>query len=147
MRDLFNNVNVVSGMNSIVVNDDTEGTGLTVDLQGYDSAMAVVNVGAEGDTLSGSVKFDLKIQHGDLSDGSDMAGVTDQYQLIGVSADLTAGIFATIDDNAEAPAVHRIGYRGPKRYVRIFADTTGTHTNGTPMGIVWLRNHAAVNIG
>lgn len=133
MRDLHNNIDVVKAIEAIVVNNDTEGTGLTIDLQGYNACEFVVNVGASGDTLSGSLKLDLKLQHGDLANGTDMAAVADA-DLLGTFA--TGAIFATIDDPAEDSAVFQVGYIGSKRYVRVFVDTTGTHTNGTPLSAV-----------
>lgn len=132
MRDLHNNIAVVEALETIVVNNDTEGTGAVVDLKGYESAEMIVAVGQSGDTLSGAVKFDLFLQHGDLANGSDQAAVT-QADCIGTAP---AGLFATVDDPAEDGAVFRIGYKGSKRYIRVFIDTTGTHTNGTPIGAV-----------
>lgn len=144
MRDIHNNINIAKSLTPIVVNNDTEGTGLAVDGQGYDSVEHVVYVGISGDTLSGSVLINLRIQAGTLADSSDMADVNSATDLIGVSADLTTGIFATVDDPAEDDAVFKIGYRGVKRYTRVLLDVTGTHTNGTPCAAIAMRGHAHI---
>ncbi len=132
MRDLHNNIAVKQALEAIVVNNDTEGTGDTVDLRGYNAASLIVDVGESGDTLSGSVKHDLKLQHSD--NASDWSAVA-QADVVGGTVDAN-GIFATIDADGEDGAIYRIGYVGSKRYIRLFCDTTGTHTNGTPMAAV-----------
>lgn len=130
MRDLHNRISVAKALEAIVVNNDTEGTGAVVDLVDCEAAQLIVNVGASGDTLSGTVYHSLTLQHGDLANGSDMAAVA-QADVVGGT--VTSGVFAVIDDPAEDSAVFSIGYVGSKRYIRLFVDTTGTHTNGTPM--------------
>lgn len=134
MQDLHNAFKVVSALDAIVVNDDTEGTGAAIDLQGYEGAELIVNCGISGDTLSGSVKYDLVLKECDTSGGT----YTAVAQADVVGGTVTSGVFATVDDAAEDPAVFRIGYIGSKRYIKLFVDTTGTHTNGTPMAAVAL---------
>lgn len=138
MRDLHNKITVVEALETIVVNDDTEGTGAVVDLAGANAAELIVAVGQSGDTLSGSVKLDLKLQHGDAANLSDAAAVA-AADVLGSWA--TGGIFATVDADGEDGTVYRVGYRGSKRYIRLFVDTTGTHTNGTPIGAVVVLAH------
>ncbi len=133
MRDLHNNITIAKALETIVVNNDSEGTGEVIDLQGYESAEMIVAVGESLDTLSGSVYFELKLQHGDLANGTDMAAVA-VGDVLGDWA--TGGIFETIDAPAEDGAVFSVGYIGAKRYIRLFVDVTGTHTNGTPIGAV-----------
>lgn len=133
MRDLHNNISVVEALETIVVNNDTEGTGSVVDLVDHESAELIVAVGQSGDTLASNLKLDLILQHGDQAGGGDMAAVAES-DVLGSWA--TGGIFATVDADGEDGAVYRVGYVGNKRYVRLFVDVTGTHTNGTPIGAV-----------
>jgi hypothetical protein len=133
MRDLHNNIEVKQALETIVVNNDSEGTGDVVDLAGYEAAELIVDVGESGDTLSGSVYFDLILKEGDASDGSGMTAVA-EADVLGDWA--TGGIFATVDAAAEDGAVFHVGYIGSKRYIRLYVDVTGTHTNGTPIGAV-----------
>lgn len=141
-RDIHNEISVAKSITPIVGNNDTEGTGLAVDRLGFDSVEHVVYIGISADVLSGTVKMDLRIQAGTLADSSDMADVNDADELLGVTADLTTGIFATVDDPAEDDAVFKIGYRGIKRFTRVLVDFTGTHTNGTPIAAVAMLGHA-----
>jgi len=136
MRDLANNIKVLQALIAAVVTASVNGA--DIDLQGFNSAALALNVGAEGDTLSGSVKFDFVLQEAP-DDGTGSPGtyvnVTDNNKVTYGTVDAN-GIFATVDDNAEAPAVHRIGYIGIERFIRVVVTATGTHTNGTPIGVV-----------
>jgi hypothetical protein len=130
MRDLSNNVVAVVGTVPAVVTADANGT--AVDLQGFESAMVIVNTGIEGDTLSSSVKFDFILEESD--DNSTYTAVTSSTSVTETSVD-SSGIFLTLDANGETPQITQIGYIGAKRYIRCKIDATGTHSNGTPMSI------------
>ena len=138
MRDLHNKITVAEALETIVVNNDTEGTGSVVDLAGASAAELIVAVGQSGDTLSGSVKLELILQHGALANGSDMAAVA-AGDVLGAWA--AGAIFAVVDADGEDGTVYTVGYRGAKRYIRLFIDATGTHTNGTPVGAVCVLAH------
>ena len=130
MRDISNRTKSVNTVDPKVITSDTNGTG--VDLQGFESAMVIVNTGIEGDTLSGSVKFDFILQESD--DDSTWSNVTSSTSVTETSVD-SNGIFLTLDANGETPQITQIGYIGGKRYIRCKIDATGTHSNGTPMSI------------
>ena len=130
MRDLSNNVVAVVGTVPAVVTADANGTG--VDLQGFESAMVIVNTGIEGDTLGSTVKFDFILEESD--DNSTYSAVTSSTSVTETSVD-SSGIFLTLDANGETPQVTQIGYIGGKRYIRCKIDATGSHSNGTPMSI------------
>lgn len=136
MRDISNRTVAVATQVPAVVTADANGTG--VDLQGFNSAMVVVNTGAEGDTLSGSVKFDFILEHSD--DDSTYTAVTSSTDVTEGSVD-SSGIFLTLDANGETPQISQIGYIGGKRYIRCKIDATGTHSNGTPMGVVVVKGN------
>lgn len=131
MRDMANDVSVAATITPIVVNNDTEGTGVAVDLAGYESATLIVHVGVSGDTLSGSVYHTVKLQESATTTSGDFTDVA-AGDCIGTNGQV-------IDDAAEDDVVIKLGYVGNKRYVRAFIDTTGTHTNGTPIGAVVVR--------
>ena len=104
-----------------------------IDMQGFDALTLLAFLGASGDTLSGSVKIELEVQESD--DDSTYTAVADD-DLIPVGSVVTAtnvGTFGLIDDPAEDDQLYFIGYRGNKRYVKINAEFTGTHTNGIPL--------------
>ena len=130
MRDISNVTKAVTCQDAKVFTADTDGT--TVDRQGFESVMFVVNSGIEGDTLSGSVKFDFILQESD--DDSSWSAVTSSTSVTETSVD-SSGIFLTLDANGETPQTSQIGYIGGKRYPRVKLDATGTHSNGTPISI------------
>ncbi len=133
MRDLYNNINVLQALNPQT--STTTKTSSTIDLQGYNAALVLFAIGASGDTLSGSVFWTLKLQHSD--DDSSYADVT--------TADLLGGVSAApivVDAPGEAQLTYKFGYVGAKRYLKGVATPTGTHTNGTPIGILALRGNA-----
>lgn len=136
-RDLEARLDVTASLAPLVRTADANGTG--VDLRGYDGALVVAHVGAEGDTLSGSVLISLELEESD--DDSTYTDVAAGDMLGGVGG--SSGQFALIDDNAEAPAVHKIGYIGSKRYIRVVYNVTGTHTTGTPASAVIVRGLAS----
>jgi hypothetical protein len=86
-------------------------------------------IGASADTLSGSVKFEPKLQHSDAP-GSGFVDVP--------AAELD-GTLSVIDAAAEDEVVQAVSYLGAKRYLRAFVDFTGTHTNGTPLAALVIR--------
>jgi hypothetical protein len=137
LRDLYSNLNPVMAFEPAVVTAD--GNGATIDTRGYDSVMLVAALGATGDTLSGSVKIELEVEHSD--DGSSWSDCADA-DLHKVVTGTNTGTFAVIDSNTEDQAVYSTGYRGTKRYVRMVANLTGTHTNGTEIAGVAILGHA-----
>ena len=128
MKDLANSISAVQSIAPVVGTSDTNGTG--VDLQFFESATVIVNTGVEGDTLSGSVKVDFKLE--ESSDDSSYSAVTAATSVTDGTVD-SSGIFLTLDANGETPQITTIGYVGGSRYIRVVADFTGTHSNGTPI--------------
>lgn len=113
----------------IVANDDNEGASLSVDRLGYQEVLMIASQGISGDTLSGSVYWTIKFQECD--DDATWTNIAD--------GDLKNGAnLWIINAAAEDPTTIIRLYRGGKRYVRIFWDSTGTHTNGTPISGICL---------
>jgi len=131
MFDLKNNIELVESLNAIVKDADTNATG--IDTKGFNSSMAIVNVGAPGITFSGTDKVDIKLE--DSADNSAFTAVTDNNFVTGGTVGST-GIWQTIDADGECNAVYGIGYVGPKRYYRVVLDFSGTHGTGTVFGVV-----------
>ena len=126
-----------------VVTEDADGA--SVDMQEYKEVAFYATVGASGDTLSGSLKFDIGLEHSD--DNSTFAACTDA-QVLGSVASGSTGVFAIVDGATDDEKVYVAQYRGTKRYVRASITAAGTHTNGTPIAITalrWLSNFSPVN--
>ena len=140
-RDLSNNINPAVSLAAAVRTAAANGTG--VDLQGYESATVLVDVGAEGDTLSGSVYFEVSLEESD-----DNSTFTDCAQVAIIDGTIASGgIFLKLDgtDNGNPDStggIFRVGYVGGKRYIRVVLAKTGTHSNGTPIGAMVVRGHA-----
>jgi hypothetical protein len=113
----------------VVANDDTEGTGLTCDRRGYAEVLMIAQQGISGDTLSGSVYWTITFQESD--DDSTWTSIADANLRNGANLWI-------INAAAEDPTTIIRLYVGSMRYVRIFWNATGTHTNGTPISGVCL---------
>lgn len=139
MRDFHRNIKTVQTLDPATTT--TARTGASVDRQGFNAVEHIVLFGASGDTLSGSLKTDVKLEHSE--DGSTWAPVTDAKAVSGgpVSA---AGVFATVDAAGKAQTAYRIGYLGHARYSRVSLALTGTHTNGTPVAAMAVLSKANV---
>jgi len=141
MKDLSNSISPAVSIISAVRTAAVNGGG--VDLQGYESATVLVDVGAEGDTLSGSIYFEVSLEHSD-----DNSTYTDAVQADIIDGTIAAGgIFLKLDGTAggnpdTTGAIFRVGYVGGKRYVRVVLAKTGTHSNGTPIGAMVVKGNA-----
>mgnify|MGYP003134270308 FL=1 len=141
MKDLSNNISPAVSLPAAVRTAAANGTG--VDLQGYESATVLVDVGAEGDTLSSSVHFEVSLEESD--DNSTFTDVAQASIIDGTIA--SGGIFLKLDgttggDPDTTGGIFRVGYVGNKRYIRVVLAKTGTHSNGTPIGAMVVRGHA-----
>jgi hypothetical protein len=132
MRDLYHNVLVTQHFNPAV--STVTRTSAAIDLQGFNSTNVVFSIGQSGDTLSGSVYWTLKLQHSD--DDSVYNDVT--------LADLNnTSLTVVVDSSSKDRTAYGFGYQGSKRYLKAVATPTGTHSVGTPIGMLSLRGTAA----
>jgi hypothetical protein len=147
MQDLSNNIELGNSIINAVKTAAEDGSG--IDLQGFEEATAVVSVGAEGDTLSGSVYFEVSLEHSD-----DDSTYTDCVQADIVNGTIDAGgIWLKLDgttggDPDTAGGQWQVGYVGGKRYVRLVLAKTGTHSTGTPISGLIVKSrprHGAVS--
>ena len=149
------NFDAISGVELLNLNVNEIKTadedGDSVDNRGFESVLHFVTLGVSGDTLSVSVKVELKLE--DSIDDVTFVAVTnaDHVNINTGSSDGVVvepdsnGIFATIDDPAEDDLVYAIGYRGLKRHSRVVYDITGSHSNGMPMSNQAIRSRPAVS--
>ena len=141
MKDMSNSIATAVSLVSAVRTAAANGTG--VDLQGYESATLIADVGAEGDTLSSSVYFEISLEHSD-----DNSTFTDVAQADIVDGTISSGgIWLKLDGTAggnpdTAGEIYRVGYIGGKRYIRGVIAKTGTHSNGTPISLFVVKGNA-----
>ena len=143
MQDLTHNIVVSNSIINAVKTAAANGTG--VDLKGFEEATAIVDVGAEGDTLSGSVYFEISLEHSD-----DDSTYTDCVQADVINGTIAAGgIWLKLDgttggDPDTAGGDWQIGYVGGKRYLRLVLAKAGTHSTGTPISGVIVKSRPRV---
>jgi hypothetical protein len=116
-KDLHNQIHPVPLFApKAAVTDNTAQVSAIIDTLGYRSCEFVLVTGTNADT---DATFTVLVEDGAAADLSDAAAVADQY-LIGTEAQASF----TFADDGEC---RKIGYKGPKRYVRV----TVTPANNT----------------
>lgn len=113
-QDLYNRVTVAKTLAPAA--RTTTAAGTAIDLQGFEAAVAVVEVGAWTD---GTHAFSL--QESDTTTDGDFADVAD--------ADLQ-GTEPTVASGSTQNTVHKLGYLGDKRYVRVKCTITAGPSTG-----------------
>lgn len=116
MQDFLSRMHVARAISPQAARtDNTAIVSQVVDLAGYNGLVFAINIGANTDT---NATFAVLVEHGDQANLSDAAAVPDAH-LSGTEA--LAGFTAADDDNK----VRKIGYVGPKRYVRLTITPAG----------------------
>lgn len=105
-------------------------TPVAIDMQGFGTALLLIEVGVGGITFDATNKVEFVLTHSD--DDATYVAVTDD-DVIGVTG-ITSGIVHSLIAAHAAATVTQIGYRGGKRYLKLLADFSGTHGTATPMG-------------
>lgn len=109
-RDLKNNISPAASL--LPAARTAAADGAAVDLANYAAAVVVIDTG----TISGTTpSFVFEVQESDTTTGGDFTAVADA-DLDGSEPTVTA---------ANDETVHRIGYRGRKRYLRVILKTVG----------------------
>ena len=121
MRDLYNNLKVAPAFGPVA---RPSGAGIEVDLAGFEGAMFVFQSGAMGAVPA---TYTWKLTESNTS-GSGYGDVAAGDMLGGVSTvvfDQTVG--------ADANAAKKLGYKGNKRYIKVYCTES---TAGTPTSII-----------
>lgn len=120
MKDLYNNIEITSILDPVVV--AATATHTDIDLKGFNSACLVVNCGLDAGTgLSDSHKLVFTLK--DSTDGVTYANVETADML---DLTVTAGTVITIDAVGEDNSIYKLGYVGGKRYLELTYTETGT---------------------
>ena len=106
----------------------------SVDTQNFDSVAFAVNVGATGDTLSGTNRVELQVQ--DSDDNTTFTAVSDADLLKAVTGGQASGTFGVLNAGGSVNQVYETGYRGNKRYARVALANFGTTSVGTNMDVL-----------
>jgi hypothetical protein len=128
MRDVHSEMQTAVLIANATYAADT--TPVSVDLQGYNAAEVLLDIGAGGITFSGTNKIEFVLTHSD--DDSTYSNVA-TADVLGAGS-VTNGIIKALTAAHATGDVTRFGYIGGKRYLRLLADFSGTHGTGTPIG-------------
>lgn len=143
MRDGSSRIASVVGIAPSALTDDN--TPAAVDLQGYDSALIQIAVGAGGITFTATNKVEFKVTHS--TDDSTYTAVAAADVVLGQNADSSVGTGGIVKSLVAAHAtadVTEVSYVGGKRYLKILADFGGTHGTATPLAVIVAKGHARI---
>lgn len=133
MRDLYNNIEVTSLLDPVVVS--ATGTITDIDLAGYESACILVAFGTDAGTgLSSSHKLTFVLS--DSPDGTTYTAVETADML---DLTVTSGVVLTLDDTDEDNTIYKLGYVGGERYLQLVYTETGTVS--VPMSVTLIKGH------
>lgn len=108
-RDFHNSIKASRGLSPVAAGtDNTAYVSQIVDTAGFNATEFLILVGANTDA---DATFTVLVEDGDNASLTDNAAVADSF-LLGTEAGAS---FTFADDNT----VEKIGYIGPKRYVRV----------------------------
>lgn len=129
--ELHNNINVVRAISpAAATTNDTAWVSEILDTANYEHNELVLQIGALADA---DATFTVLIEDGDNAALSDNAAVADAY-LLGTEAEAS---FTFADDNE----TRKIGYIGPKRYIRATV-TPAANTGNAFLAGLWLQSGA-----
>lgn len=137
MRDLVHSIGLVTAIAPAVYAADN--TPAAVDLLGFNSATVGIHVGAGGITFSGTNKIEFVLTHSD--DDVTYTPVAD-VDLQGITG-TTGGIVLALTAAHAAATIHKYGYVGNRRYLKLLADFSGTHGTGTPIAATVIKGQAS----
>lgn len=130
MKDLHNNIDIVSVLDPVVV--DKTATYTDIDLAGFNSAELFIWLGTDaGSGLSDSNKLTFTLY--DSNDGTNYA-VVETADMLGVT--VTDGVILTVDSTDEDNTLYHYGYVGGKRYLQLVVTETGTVSCPMAIGVV-----------
>jgi hypothetical protein len=145
-RDLFSNL---AFFQALVPTTLAAGavTGLTIDTRGYDCAVMAVNFGTltSAGAMSADNRWQLKLEHAwtnaagtGASDWSEVYPSQMIHSVIGMAgafSALNSGIFASImsltDLSANTGKMFFVGYKGPRRFIRLVVSLVGLPSVGS----------------
>lgn len=129
LRDLHNNIKASLAEPPVAaVTNDTPYVSSILDTANFGSAEFI---GILGTNTDANATFTVLVEDGDDASLSDAAAVADEH-LLGVEA---MGL-----DFADDNKVFKIGYCGPKRYVRVTVTPSG-NTGDIFFAAIWLQGH------
>lgn len=129
MKDLANSIKCSLAEPPVAAqtNSDTAIVSAILDTADFGGA---VFVGIFGTNTDANATFTVLVEDGDVSTLSDNAAVADEF---------LTGIEAMGLDYADDNKVFKIGYTGPKRYVRVTLTPSGNNSGDVFFAGVWIQ--------
>lgn len=140
MKDLHSGLTVAAAIDAATLTDDN--TPEAVDLRGFKGAEIILAIGAGGITFSDTDKIEFTLIHSDDDSSYEAVTVDD---LLGVAAVGEGGIVKALVAAHATAAVYRFGYVGTRRYLKLLAAFSGSHTTGTPVAALVIKGHGQIN--
>ena len=137
MRDFLHSVLAKRAISSTRVTDNTAPVSQIIDMQGFESALFVINIGtvADADTTIATL-----LEESDTNfSGQNTVADADMTSMTAGTAPLTAAGFQFDSDNQ----VRVLGYIGGKRYLRLTL-TPANNTGNLDVGVVCLQSRAGL---
>lgn len=106
-------------------------TSTAVDLQGYGSALFLLMTGAM--TFSGTDKITVTLEESNDNVTFNVVSANDIY------SPESGTVAKVLDGTEDAQTIHKVGYRGYKRYVRLVLTEAGTVS--VPLSVVAVLGH------
>lgn len=129
-KDISTSLGAIAAIAPAVL--DADNTPAAIDIGNYGAAIVLIHVGIGGITFTADNKVEFKLTHSD--DNSTYTAVA-QEDVKGVTVG-TGGIVRSLVAAHAAASLTKVGYHGGKRYLKLLADFSGTHSSGTPMSAV-----------
>ncbi len=139
-REIHNNLKIASL--AVPAVRTTTLTSSAVDALGYESCEIVFHVGDSGDTLSGVLLWTLSLTECATSGGSYTAVAAADVLVQGGTQGVTSTF--VIDAPTEDQLTVKFGYIGDLQFVKGVATATGSHSTGTPIGIIAVQGNAHI---
>jgi len=137
MHSFNENVKVTTGLLPVHAAPTVSVNGASADAQGFSSRAVLFSIGNSGDTLSGSVYLTLSLEaSADNSTWSAVAAGDVKAIVDHTAAANLAGASVVINAPTADSRSITMEYGGTLRYLRGVVTATGTHTVGTPIGIL-----------
>nr|WP_010399410.1 hypothetical protein [Paracoccus sp. TRP] len=140
MKDLHSSLSVAAAINAATLTDDS--TPVAIDLRGHDGAEIILAIGVGGITFTSTNRIEFILTHSDDDSSYEAVTVDD---LLGVAAVGEGGIVKALVAAHATAAVYRFGYVGTRRYLKLLAAFSGSHTTGTPVAALVIKGHGQIN--
>lgn len=117
-----------------------------VDISSWNSVYLLFTMGDEGDVLTANLSWRFRVQHATDLVADDWAPCT-QEDIVGANVVGSVGQVLEVDGSGDEGtptnpgalgAIFKVGYIGPRRYVRCLVEANGTHTVGTNYAVSYV---------